>query len=36
MMKTLAVIGIFVVFAFCGLVIWAAVEMSGRGNDSDA
>lgn len=35
-MKALALIGVFVVFGFCAFAIWAAVEISGRGNDSDA
>lgn len=29
-------IGALVVFGCCGVVIWAACLMSGRGNDSDA
>lgn len=32
----LVMIGALVVFGFCGLTLWAACAMSGRGNDSDA
>lgn len=35
-MRAWIVAGILVVFTFCSLAIWAACEMSGRGNDSDA
>lgn len=35
-MLTKLLVGVILfIFTFCGVALWAACEMSGRGNDSD-